>query len=315
MAADHSDPSRPRSVRQPDGGRIEWPTIAVACAIGAGFLATVASHARVPAAVTIGLLGVLTAWYGSLRHEVVHGHPTPWARVNTIMVAPPLGLTEPFWHYRELHIRHHLSDDLTDPIRDPESQYLRRADWHDAAPLVRAARLANTTLAGRMIVGPWFGVIAVTRNLAAAWSAGRQRWAIVRFLLGDVLVLAVVWRSGLPLWEYVLGVAYLGTSLTLVRSYPEHRAVPEGSRTAVVAGRGFWALLFLNNNLHVTHHRRPDLAWYRLPAAHAGSDADDVAAGGAGLYRGYGEVFRHHLFRPLSSVVDPLDRESAIMSS
>ena len=317
MVADHSDPSRPRRSRPADlrpARSIEWPTVAVALAVGTGVTVAVATHHRVPAVVTIAVLGVMVAWYGSLRHEVVHGHPTPWRAVNRALVAVPLGLTEPFWHYDDVHVRHHRSDDLTDPRADPESGYLCRSAWSAAHPVVRAVRIANTTLAGRLVVGPWLAVAATVRELAALWRADRHRGAIVRFVLADALVLAVVWRAGLPLWQYVLGAAYLGTSLTLVRSYAEHRAVAVGSRTAVVQGRGFWALLFLNNNLHITHHRRPELAWYRLPAAHEGSGADEEAAAGAGLYGGYAEIFRRHLFRPLCEAVDPLDRESVTMS-
>ncbi len=288
---------------------VEWPTVGVAATIAAGTIVVLATHQRLGAPLTVVLLGVLGAWYGSLRHEVVHGHPTPWRWVNTVVAAVPLSLTEPFWHYREDHLRHHATDELTDPLSDPESSYLCRSAWAAANAVTRAARIANTTLAGRLIIGPWFAAASVVRDLRQSWVDGRRRWAIVRFVLADLGVLVVVSATGLPLWQWVLGVGYLGTSLTLVRSYAEHRAVPEGSRTAVVLGRGFWAVLFLNNNLHVTHHRNPGLAWYRIPAAHAASDADRLAADGAGLYRGYGEIFRRYLVRPLSDVVDPLDRE------
>lgn len=295
--------------------RVEWPTLAVFAAIAVGFVGTIITHDRMPSLVTIGLLGVFAAWYGSLRHEVVHGHPTPWRRANAALVAVPLSLTESFSHYRDVHVLHHATGDLTDPWDDPESSYLCRSAWRDAHPVVRAIRIANTTLAGRLVFGPWIAAAAVGRDLHRHWAEGVGRWATVRFVAADAVVLGVVVASGLPIWEYVVGAAYLGTSLTLVRSYAEHRAVADGSRTAVVHGRGFWALLFLNNNLHVTHHRQPGLAWYRLPAANAASDADRVAAAGAGLYRGYSEIFRRYLFRPLCRAVDPLDREPADLST
>jgi fatty acid desaturase len=224
----------------------------------------------------------------------------------------PVGLTEPFWHYREDHLRHHECDDLTDPVGDPESQYVTGSAWHRLGPLARLARVVNTTLAGRMIVGPWLTASSVARDLAQRWRRGERRWSIVRFVIADFAVIATVSALGFPVWQYLVGVVYVGTSLTLVRSYAEHRAVPSGSPTAVVRGHGFWALLFLNNNLHVTHHRRPGLAWYELPAAHAASDADAVAANGAGLYRGYAEIFRRFLVRPVGPPVDPLDRSRTV---
>lgn len=309
--ADEQDHAK--STRRPT--QVEWPTIGVLIAIGGGFAAVASTHARLPSVVTIALLGVLAAWYGSLRHEVVHGHPTPWGWVNTMIVAVPLGLAEPFWQYRDEHLRHHASEDLTDPTRDPESQYLTRSAWEGARPVVRVARTFNTTLAGRLIVGPWFATAASAASLARRWNVAERRWSIARFLIADAAVLVGVHLVGLPVWQYVLGAGYVGTSLTLVRSYAEHRAVADGSRTAVVRSRGFWALLFLNNNLHVTHHHRPGLAWYRIPAVHAASDANAQAALGAGLYRGYGEIFRRYLFHPVSRVVDPLERDRSVAAA
>ncbi len=59
------------------------------------------------------------------------------------------------------------------------------------------------------------------------------------------------------------------------------------------------ALLYLNNNLHHTHHERPGVAWYELPAVHRQMGSDAIAAVGAGLYRGgYTEVARRNMFRP-----------------
>lgn len=285
---------------------VEWPTILVAGAIAGGFASLALLHGSLPAPVTIVALGVLSAWYGSLRHEVVHGHPTPSRRLNTALVAAPLSLTEPFWHYRDAHLQHHATDDITDPGDDPESQYLPATRWTTMGPVRRRIHRWNTTLAGRLVIGPWCAAAVVLRGLADEFT--RRPLRVLRFVAADATVVAAVMWAGLPLWQYLLGATYLGTSLTLVRSFAEHRAVPDGSRTAVVLGHGAWALLFLNNNLHVTHHRAPSLAWYRLPAEHAASDDDRVAAAGAGLYSGYGEVFVRFLVRPIGPAVDPLER-------
>ena len=67
------------------------------------------------------------------------------------------------------------------------------------------------------------------------------------------------------------------------------------------------SLLFLNNNLHHTHHARPDLAWYLIPAAHSELGSDALAAAGAGLYEGgYLQVLRMYLVRPFHQPVSPL---------
>ena len=118
---------------------------------------------------------------------------------------------------------------------------------------------------------------------------------------GVVLVLLVVRASGMPLWVYVVGVAWVGAALSLLRSFAEHRRPDdpesESSRSAVVRAGWFFSLLYLNNNLHHTHHARPGLPWFALPAAHEALDADEVAMAGAGLYAGYGDVARRYLFR------------------
>jgi fatty acid desaturase len=69
------------------------------------------------------------------------------------------------------------------------------------------------------------------------------------------------------------------------------------------------ALLFLNNNLHHTHHTRPDAAWYRLPELNHELGSDAIAAAGAGLYRGgYAEQWRRFGVRPFCRPVFPGSR-------
>ena len=67
-------------------------------------------------------------------------------------------------------------------------------------------------------------------------------------------VLAVVVASGLDVWVYVLGATWFGWSISLVRSFAEHRFVDGGTQSAVVRAGPVMSLLFLNNNLHLSHH-------------------------------------------------------------
>ena len=113
--------------------------------------------------------------------------------------------------------------------------------------------------------------------------------------------------TGMPVWEYVVGFVLLGQSLTLLRSFVEHCAVPEGTRSAVVKAGPLMSLLYLNNNLHHTHHAEPSTPWYTLPALHRSMGSDEIAATGAGLYRnGYLEVARRNLIRPFCQPDHPL---------
>ena len=67
------------------------------------------------------------------------------------------------------------------------------------------------------------------------------------------------------------------------------------------------ALLYLNNNLHHTHHAVPQLAWYKLPALHREMGSDAEADRGAGLYSGgYLEVVRTYFFTPFCQPDHPL---------
>ena len=103
--------------------------------------------------------------------------------------------------------------------------------------------------------------------------------------------------AGMPLWQYILLIAYPGISLSLVRSYCEHRAAEhQDHRTIIVEASPFWSLLFLNNNLHVAHHSKPALAWYKLPAYYAAERAELIARNDGYMMQGYGEIFRRYFF-------------------
>src|SRR5258708_16232900 len=83
-------------------------------------------------------------------------------------------------------------------------------------------------------------------------------------------MLVMVWVKivcGIPLWIYVLTMAIPGTSLTLVRSFAEHRARPEvRARIAIVENSWILGPLFLFNNLHALHHEAPAIPCNEYPA-------------------------------------------------
>lgn len=294
-------------------GSVEWPTLAVAAAIAAGFAAAASWHDRLPTAVTLVALAVLGAWYNSLQHEVIHGHPTPWRALNSALAAAPLGLVQRFSVYRDSHLAHHRCGDLTDPDLDPESFYVSAETWGRCGPVRRALLLVLSTLAGRLVLGP---IVLAARRCLDELRGMRRRAGAVGTLghLGAVaMVLLVVRSTGLPIWVYVVGVGWGGGALSLLRSFAEHRLSDEGTRSAVVRSGWFFSLLFLNNNLHHTHHAQPWVPWFELPTAHFALCADGLAARGAGLYRGYGEIARRFLVRPFDGpVADALrDGDSA----
>lgn len=292
------------------GRATEWPTVAVAAAIVVLLVGLLGWGDRLPGIARILLLALTAAWFGSLQHELVHGH-LGGRRLASVIAWAPVNLYLPFDAYRRLHLRHHRDENLTDPLHDPESWYVGRAAWDRDPAWLRSLLWLNRTLLGRLVVGPWLGIAGFLRSelhhLRAATDGARRRWAV--HLPLAVAWSVLVWRvAGFPFWQYALATLWLGTSITQVRSFAEHRWTPGGaSRTAMVRANPLLSLLFLNNNLHVAHHLKPGVAWYRLPRLADELDCDALAAAGAGLYRGYGELARRYLVRPFDQPVHPAE--------
>lgn len=254
------------------------------------------------------VLAVAVAFQSSLQHEILHGHPTRSAALNETMVFPALGLFIPYRRFRDLHLRHHNDERLTDPYDDPESFYVPIRDWRGRPELFQALLLFNGTFLGRMIVGPGLAMAGFwCAEARLVWQgADRVRDAWARHAIAILPVLAAVGWAGMPIWLYVLGVAYPAMSLIMVRSFIEHRAAEDAPhRTVIVEGHWFWRLLFLNNNYHAVHHERPALAWYRIPRVWEAERADVLRENAGYHYAGYGEVARQWLLRRREPVVHP----------
>ena len=217
----------------------------------------------------MAILALLGGFYMSLQHEALHGHPTGWRGVNTALAFAPLSLWLPYLGYRSSHMVHHHTD-LTDPQFDPESFYLRPVGLVVGRCGQAGYILVTRTMIGRLTIG---SVHSIGRYLwrelrtisvqpgdgsSMGGASGRRRP-----LLGWWLFAVV----DIPVWEYVVGSSLMGQSFTLLRSFVEHCAVAEGTRSAVVKAGPVMSLMYLNNNLHHTHHAEPSTPWYALPAA------------------------------------------------
>ena len=51
------------------------------------FTVTVLANGRLSGLFIVAILALLGGLYMSLQHEVIHGHPTPWPRLNWLMVS------------------------------------------------------------------------------------------------------------------------------------------------------------------------------------------------------------------------------------
>lgn len=286
--------------------RIEWQTVALALVIYGGFLALTWFWQKLPLVVVIALGSWLIAWHGSLQHEVIHGHPTRNRRINDAIGWPPLSLWLPYAIYREAHLVHHRDEHLTDPIEDPESSYFTQVAWNRMGRFGRGLAVWNTTLLGRLTLGPLVMIlnfageefVRVTggdRHRAILWAWHFVGMAVVLYWIGAI--------CQMPIWLYLLGFVYGGASLSRLRSYAEHRfADHHHERTAIVENSPLLGLLFLYNNLHVLHHQRPSIPWYRIPRLYRRHRNLLVSINGGLVYNGYIDVARRFF---LTSHDDP----------
>ena len=264
----------------------------------------------VPTLALLPMLAILGGFYGSLQHEVIHRHPTPWDRLNRLLVVVPLQLVFPFERYRETHLQHHESD-LTDPLVDPESFYVSSAAWQSARPTTRKLLVLNRTLVGRLTIGPALAMAQFWRSEAELVRHDRnaaQLWAKHVVAVGGVLTL--IRFSPMPLWVFVLGFGWGGLAVTMLRSFAEHCAFYSTDRTAVVESNRAFGLLFLNNNLHLAHHERPAEPWYRLPKVGVDLDVVQRSREAGSYFSGYGQIARRYGIRRFCQVEYPQGSDS-----
>lgn len=295
-----------------DGVRLEWPTLLLIAACYAGWFAAGLLYAVAPVA-AVALLALAIALHSSLQHEAIHGHPTPWAGVNEVLVGLPLGLLVPYRRYRRQHLAHHVDGRVTDPYDDPESFYVARGDWQRLPRAVQMLLAWNNMLAVRMLIGPLISTALFLAGEAKALARpidrrdGREvRGAWMLHAAGLAGLAAIVHAVfAMPVGVYLLSV-YLASSLLAIRSFCEHRwhAHP-GARTVIVE-RSLLGLLFLNNNLHLVHHTHPGLPWYALPAAYRARRGAWLAINEGYVFRGYGAVLRAFGLRAKEPVPHPV---------
>jgi fatty acid desaturase len=293
-----------RDTRRP---RLEIPTLLLAVAIYGGWIALTLAWPTLPLWLGLPAAAWLIAWHGSLQHEAVHGHPTGRRRLDALIAGAPLSLWLPFSIYRDTHMAHHRTAMLTDPLDDPESYYVDGETWQRMGRLHRMVRHAMQTAVGRLVLGPPVVIArflgAEVRLLAAGERRRARTWAVHALACAGVLAWVVV-VCEIPLWQYLLLFVYPGLSLTLLRSFIEHRPAPQyAARSALVESGPVLSLLFLNNNLHALHHAAPQIAWYRLPSVYRECRAALLRGNGDYRFAGYGEVLRRFALRVKDSPV------------
>ena len=295
-------------------GPIEWPTLCLVLAVYAAWLIIFAYATVWPLWLVAPLGALLVAWHSSLQHEILHGHPTRWRAANTALGIVPLSLWLPYRRYQQLHLRHHVDDRLTDPLDDPESFYLTDDDWSRCGPIQRLMLRAQASLAGRVVLGPFWSIARFLfdeARLVAQDAPGLRRIWLEHLAWCAPVAVYVTFAAGMPLWLYGVAVLFPATSISMVRSFAEHRAGKDAAhRVAIVEGAWLLGPLFLFNNLHALHHERPQIPWYRYPRWYRENRDRLIRQNGGLVYAGYLDVARRFLLSPHDEVRHPADRVS-----
>jgi fatty acid desaturase len=294
--------------------RLEWPTIGIIGVCYGGWL--VAGLLLWPAAPALALavMTLMVAWQSSLMHEASHGHPTRSATVNELLVALPIGLVWPYRRFKTLHLRHHADERLTDPFDDPESYYRALWQYRSLPGWLQFLLRVNNTMAGRLVIGPLLANAGFLAGEARLIRAGDRQ--VVRAWLHHaagliVVVPMIVFLFDMPFWLYVLVPAYLGQSLIAIRTFAEHQWSERPDGRTIIVERSPLALLFLNNNLHLVHHKMPNVAWYDLPAQFRARREEWLHMNGGYAYPGYLALLRDFAFRAKEPVAHPVLRREA----
>ena len=304
-----TDPPGWQSEKSAGWRQIELPNWIVAVCVYSSWVLLIVYSGSLPW-YALGLCGaVVLAWHFSLQHEAIHGWRSVPRWLRTAVVWPPIGGWLPYELYRHSHSLHHRDANLTVPNVDTESVYHRADDWEAYSKAWRGILLFNQTLLGRLVIGPllrWRKLVINEAHLLRRRDF-RNVGAWVRFSIGLAGILWFVSAvGGLPVWKYYLLFVYPGMSLSLLRAFIEHRwGETPHERIASVESNRFFGVLFLWNNIHIVHHLHPAMPWYDIPAYYRLHRHRLMELNGNYVFRGYFEIARHWLLRPVFTPVHP----------
>lgn len=292
---------------------VEWPTLIVLLVTYTVLGVATTWLAVLSLPIAIFVTGLAIAQFSSLQHEVLHGHPFRRKWLSEATVFPAVTVYVPYLRFKDTHLAHHHDPILTDPYDDPESNFIDPEVWRLTPKLGQILLKANNTLAGRIVLGPavsvWSFVGADMRNILRGDRHVLVAWVL--HALGLAMVFGWLWATnGMPVWAYLIG-AYFGFGLLKIRTFLEHRAhdLARG-RSVVVEDKGFFALLFLNNNYHSVHHCQPGLAWYKLPRQFVENRDQYLARNDGYFYSSYMQIFKQHFFHAKDPIPHPLWQKS-----
>jgi fatty acid desaturase len=289
--------------------KFEGPTFALAAVIYSCWLALVWFHEAIPWWLLWPAATYVTAWHFNFQHEIVHGWRSIPSWLRVAIAYPPLSLWFPLDIYVRNHSIHHRNQRLTYPGQDTETFYHKGEDWAGYSRAWRWIYMANQTLIGRLLLGPWLRwrklVMIDIGKMFRGDLSDLSIW-IRHSIAVAVLLWFVLNVAGMPFWQFFLFFTLSGMMLGMVRPFLEHRwGEKPFERVAVIESNWVFGLLFLWNNIHIVHHLHPTMPWYEIPSFYKRNRARMLELNGNFVYRGYYELARNYLLTPTFRPVHP----------
>ena len=266
-------------------------------------------YESIPLWISILTGSILVCLHGSLQHEAIHNHPTKIDWLNTTLVSFPLGIWMPYLLYKKFHLNHHETPKLSHPGLDTESFYVSQSTWNNIGPLAQSILWINQTILGRLIIGPpLFIITSIFTELKKVSSLSHERLTIylnyVIFFIPTYYWIAIY--CNINFLDYFLFIALPGHSLTMLRSYFEHKPGKNNSlSTAIIEGCPITRLVYLNNNYHLIHHLQQNLPWFKIKAEFEQNKEHYLNVNQHYYFKHHYELMIRYLFQPKDSPIHP----------
>ena len=291
------------------GRSVQWPSMLMIVVCYTAWAAVTTVMASGSLVATMIILPFIITFHSSLQHEALHGHIFQSRFMRYAAVFSAIGIFIPYERFRDTHLEHHIDVNLTDPYDDPESNFIYPHQWNNHTFALRLFYNFNNTLMGRMLVGPAISMSKFYKGDIKAICSGNTRIMKAYAMHGLSILPILFWLEAFsPLTvESYLVACYFATGILKIRTFLEHRAHSDiQGRSVIVEDNGLLALLFLNNNFHALHHKKPHLPWYELPHNYRQHKGMILRHNDYYVYRNYGEVFRRFFFKRKDPVSHPL---------
>ena len=292
--------------------RQAWPTWALIVLVYSSWIVLMSHASQLSWWLVSPMAAVLLCLHGSVQHELLRGRPSPWRWLNDSLGWMPLSLWIPYFQYRNHHQLHHEIHTITEPGLDPESYYHWPHDWYLKSAMVRLLWQLNYTFIGRMLIGPWLVVgLFIKSETQFFWRGFSQPSSLatvlhqINWVLHLLLVAGgIMWLNvqGIIWWQYIVLCVWPGLSLTLMRSYAEHRPGDNNHRRCVII-EGSWVtrLLFMNVNIHQVHHEFPHLPWFMVYGHWRRYKQLILVSNGGYFYQNYWSLMKQTMVHPKDS--------------